>query len=214
MPTIFITGGTGYMGKRLIGLLLKKNCMVKALVRKGSENKLPEGAEAIGGDPFTPESFVQKIPPDSIFVQLLGVSHPGPKKKDLFRKIDLASVRASAIAASQANVLHFVYVSVAQTPTRIMKDYQECRAAGESAIEAAGLSATFLRPWYVVGPGHYWPVLFQPVFRLLEIIPSTAAKAKALRMVYLSQMLRTLLFVIEHPIRGIRIVEIGEIRKM
>ncbi|HMH31994.1 MAG TPA: NAD(P)H-binding protein [Puia sp.] len=214
MPTIFTTGGTGYMGKRLIGLLLERNFIVKALVRKGSEKKLPRGAEAIIGDPFAPESFVDQIPAESIFVQLLGVPHPGPKKKDLFRKIDLASVKASAIDASRANVLHFVYVSVAQTPARIMKDYQECRAAGESAIEAAGLSASFLRPWYVVGPGHYWPVFFQPIFRLLEIIPSTAAKAKALRMVYLSQMLRTLLFVIEHPVQGIRVVEIEEIRKM
>jgi len=38
---IFITGGTGYIGKRLINLLLQEGYPVKALVRKGSEKKLP-----------------------------------------------------------------------------------------------------------------------------------------------------------------------------
>jgi len=41
MQTVFITGGTGYMGKRLIKRLLERKYQVKALVRKGSEGKIP-----------------------------------------------------------------------------------------------------------------------------------------------------------------------------
>ena len=148
----------------------------------------------------------------SIFVQLLGVPHPGPKKKDLFKSIDLESAKASAIAAKHAKTRHFVYVSVAQTPTKIMQDYQECRAAGESAIADEGLSTTFIRPWYVVGPGHYWPLFLLPLFKILEILPSTSQKATALRLVYLQQMLKALLFAIENPFEGIRIIEIDQIR--
>ena len=214
MSIVFITGGTGYMGSRLIPMLLSNHHSVMALVRKGSEGKLPQGAEAIVADPFNAESFAAFVPGNSIYVQLLGVPHPGPKKKNLFRTIDLPSVKASALAAKQAGTRHFVYISVAQTPTSIMKDYQECRAEGEASIEAAGLNATFIRPWYVVGPGHYWPLLFQPLFKVLEFIPSTSAKAKALRLVYLDQMLKTLVYTIENPVSGKRIIEIDEIRKM
>lgn len=214
MPTIFISGGTGYIGTRLINILLQKNSDVLALVRKGSESKIPAGAHAVVADPFLPDSFASRIPQGSIFVQLLGVSHPGPKKKELFKTIDLVSAKASAIAAKKAGAAHFVYVSVAQTPTKIMKDYQACRAEGEAYIESTGLSATFIRPWYVVGPGHYWPLLFYPIFKILELFPATAQKARALRLVSLSQMLRTLLFAIEHPVAGTRIFEISEIRKM
>lgn len=184
------------------------------LVRKGSEKKLPKGAEAIIADPFSSESFATSIPRGCIFVQLLGVSHPGPKKKDLFRTIDLASTKASASAAALSGAAHFIYISVAQTQTRIMKDYQECRAEAESFIKATGMSATFIRPWYVVGPGHYWPLFFLPLFKVLEWIPATAQKAKALRLVSIHQMLRTLVFAIEHPAHGIRILEIAAIRKM
>jgi uncharacterized protein YbjT (DUF2867 family) len=213
MRTIFITGGTGYMGKRLITALLAESFTVKALVRRGSETGLPTGAIPVIADAFDANNFQGEIPAHSIFVQLLGVPHPGPKKKDLFKRIDLASVRASAMAAKHAGVHHFVYVSVAQTPTKIMQDYQQCRATGEGAIINAGLSATFIRPWYVIGPKHYWPLFFLPLFKILEMIPPTSQKAKALRLVYLAQMLKALLFAIKNPVEGIRIIEIEEIRK-
>jgi uncharacterized protein YbjT (DUF2867 family) len=215
MKKLFITGGTGYMGKRLIPLLQQRGYTVTALVRKGSENKLPQGCNVITANPFEAASFMRDIPKDAVFIQLLGVAHPGPKKKEQFKSIDLASVRASAVAALHAGVQHFIYVSVAQTPAKIMYDYQQCRAEGETTIRATTIPATFIRPWYVVGPGHYWPLFFQPVFKILEWIPSTSAKAKALRLVTLKQMLNALLYAVEHtPANNLEVLEISDIRKM
>jgi uncharacterized protein YbjT (DUF2867 family) len=215
MKQIFITGGTGYMGSRLIKMLLEKGYPVKALVRKGSEIKLPEGCDYVIANPFDPKSFAKEIPPGATFIQLLGVPHPGPKKKEQFKTIDLASVKASAIAAKEAGVKHFIYVSVAQTPTKIMHDYQQRREDGEACIRSTQIPATFIRPWYVVGPGHYWPLLFLPLFKILEWVPSTSQKAKALRLVTLKQMLHTLLYAVENqPEAGVNIIEIEEIRKM
>jgi len=214
MEQVFITGGTGYMGRRLIPLLLEKGYTVKALVREGSENKLPKGCSYVIGNPFSASTFLNDIPAGATFVQLLGVAHPGPSKKEQFRVIDFASVKASAEAAKQAGAQHFVYVSVAQTPTKIMHDFQQCRAKGEAAICATQIPATFIRPWYVVGPGHYWPLLFLPFFSILEWIPFTSQKAKALRLVTLKQMLYTLLYSIENkPSTRVRIIEIDGIRK-
>src|SRR4051812_12097212 len=99
MKQIFITGGTGYMGRRLIKLLLNNGYSVKALVREGSENKLPAGCNYVTGNAFDAGSFVLAIPAGATFIQLLGVSHPSPKKKALFKTVDLASAKASAHAA-------------------------------------------------------------------------------------------------------------------
>lgn len=211
---IFITGGTGYLGIRLIKLLLKKGHRVKALVRRGSEHKLPAGCLSVTADPFDASTFVHEVEKDSCFIQLLGVSHPGPSKKELFRKIDLASVHASVEAAVRAACQHFMYISVAQTPTNIMKDYQHCRLLGEQTIVAARLKTTILRPWYIIGPGHYWPLLFYPLFKLLEWLPATAQKAKALRLVFLNKMLQALVHAVENPpVQSPRIIEIEEIRR-
>ena len=189
---VFITGGTGYIGKRLINILISEGFEVTALVRPQSVLKLPAGCTPVIADPFEASSYVNSVPQGCIFIHLLGVSHPGPKKKAQFFSIDLASLKESVEAAKQANARHFVYMSVAQFPTKVMGDYQEARRQGEQAVIASGIPSTFIRPWYVVGPGHYWPLLFNPVFKLLEVIPKTSAQAKSLALVSLKQMLRTL----------------------
>ena len=73
MKQIFITGGTGYMGSRLIKMLLAKGYKVKALVRKGSENKFPEGCDCVIANPFDATNFLKEIPAGATFIQLLGV---------------------------------------------------------------------------------------------------------------------------------------------
>lgn len=212
MKTVFITGGTGYIGTRLIGLLLQRGHRVIAFVRPGSERKVPEGAEIVTGNPFDPGSLIPAIPRDGTFVQLLGVPHPSPRKREQFYQIDLPSVRASAEAAGKSGVGHFVYVSVAREPTAIMKDYQAVRAEGERLIRETGLSYTFIRPWYVLGPGHWWPLLLWPVYKILEQIPATRQKARALGLVSIRQMLNALAQAIESPEKTSGVLDVQAIR--
>src|SRR5689334_6100411 len=96
---VFITGGTGYIGRRLIPLLIARGHHVRALVRPRSEGRLPAGCDIVFGDALNRKTFVDQIQPADTFVQLVGVSHPGPGKADLFRTIDLVSARESIAAA-------------------------------------------------------------------------------------------------------------------
>jgi uncharacterized protein YbjT (DUF2867 family) len=210
---VFFTGGTGYMGARLIPLLLARGHKIRALVRKGSENKLPTGCEIVVGNALEKESFVPQVQPSDTFVQLVGVAHPSPSKGEQFRAIDLVSVRASVAAAAEAKIQHFIYVSVAQ-PAPMMKDYLAVRAEGESLLRATGMNATILRPWYVLGPGHRWPYALIPAYWICELLPPTRAGACRLGLVTLNQMLTALVRAVENPPTGTHIVEVPEIRKV
>ena len=95
-----------------------------------------------------------------------------PAKAEQFRSVDLASVRAASAAAVTAGIRHFVYVSVAH-PAPTMKAYIAARSEGEELVRASGLSATILRPWYVLGPVHRWPAILRPVYWLAEQFPGT-----------------------------------------
>lgn len=208
---VFVTGGTGYVGRPLITQLLARGHEVRALVRAGSEKKLPSGCQAIPGDALDAGSYASRISPCDTFVQLVGVSHPNPSKAPEFRSIDLASGRGAIEAAKSAGVKHFVYVSVAH-PAPMMKAYIEVRSQCEAMIRQNGLNATILRPWYVLGPGHRWPYFLIPIYKLMELFPSTREGAKRLGLVTLGQMVQALIEAIENPARGVRIVEVPQIR--
>ena len=212
MKEVFITGATGYIGKRLTKLLLQRGHKVIALVRKGSEHKVVVGAAIVAADPFDPNSFQSFIPKGAVFIQLLGVSHPSPKKAKQFKEIDLRSVKASADAAAIAEVSHFIYVSVAMAPSKIMATYQAVRKEGEEYCKNKKLNCSFIRPWYVMGPGHYWPVLLLPLYSVAELVPAWRQKARAMALVTINQILRTLITAVDANPLPLRIIEIKQIR--
>jgi uncharacterized protein YbjT (DUF2867 family) len=209
--SIFITGGTGYMGQRLISRLLQRGHEVRALVRAGSEKKLPQGCTPIPGNALENSSYARHIPPADTFVQLVGVAHPSPAKAAEFRNIDLPAGLGAIAAAKSANIRHFVYLSVAH-PAPTMHAYIAVRSECEAALEAAGLNATILRPWYVLGPGHRWPYLLLPFYKLAELLPATRDGARRLGLVTISEMTNVLLFAVENPAQGRRILTVPEIR--
>ena len=154
---VFVTGGTGYIGRVLIERLLADGRMVRALARPGSERRLPAGCQNVLGDALDGETYRQQIAPSDTFVRLVGVAHPGPGKKQQFHDIDLKSIECAVAAAEFAGIRHFIYVSVAH-PAPVMHDFIAVRMQGEELIRRAGLNATVVRPWYVLGPGHRWPL--------------------------------------------------------
>jgi uncharacterized protein YbjT (DUF2867 family) len=214
MQTVFITGGTGYIGSRLIKALLHKGGYhIKALVRSGSEPKLPKGCDIIVGNALDMKTYVNYVQPAGVFIHLVGVAHPSPAKTQQFKDIDLASVQQAALAATQASISHFIYLSVAQYPTKIMKEYQIVRATGEALLLNAGIPCSFIRPWYVLGPGHWWPLVLRPVYWVCRNIPSLKEISEKLDTVTIEQMITTLKYAVDHPPNsGSSIYEVKEIK--
>ena len=171
--SVFITGGTGYIGRGLIPELLARGHEVRALVRAGAEGRLPSGASAILGDALQHASYAAQVRPADTFVHLVGVSHPSPAKAALFR---------------------------------------------EALIRQSGLNATILRPWYVLGPGHRWPIVLLPLYWVFGRLPASRETAHRLGLVTLGQMIQALAAAIEAPPppppppQGVRIISVPEIR--
>ena len=81
-------------------------------------------------------------------------------------------------------------------------------------VEAAGMPATILRPWYVLGPGHYWPYLLVPAYAILRSLRQTRAGAERLGLVTRAAMVGALVRAVETPpAAGVRIVGVAEIRR-
>ena len=63
------------MGSRVIAELLRRGHTVRALVRRGSESKLPASCAVVVGNALEKESYAGAVRPADTFVQLVGVSH-------------------------------------------------------------------------------------------------------------------------------------------
>jgi uncharacterized protein YbjT (DUF2867 family) len=213
MKHVFVAGATGYIGRPLVEVLIARGLAVHALARPGSEGRLPPGAQRVIGDALDEASFGGAIPPGATFVHLIGTPHPSPAKAAEFRRVDLASIRAAVAAARRAAVAHFVYVSVAH-PAPVMHAYIAVREEGEALVASSGIRATILRPWYVLGPGHWWPCALLPVYAVLRRLPATRAGAERLGFVTRADMVAALVEAVESPVlERVKIVEVPEIRR-
>jgi uncharacterized protein YbjT (DUF2867 family) len=198
MARVFVTGGTGYVGRRLVRALVEMGHEVRVLTRPGSATRVPAGASAVVGNALDPSSFQHEVGAGDTLVHLVGTPHPSPAKAAEFRRVDLPSILASVTAARHAGAAHVVYVSVAQ-PAPIMHAYLAVRAEGEAALAASGLTSTVLRPWYVLGPGHWWPLMLVPLYAMARLIPATRSGAERLGLVRLDEMVNALVRAVEQP---------------
>lgn len=133
------------MGRHLVPELLQHGHEVRALVRPGSERRLPSGVTEVVGNALESASFSREVRGCDTFIHLVGVPHANPSKAAQFRTIDLNALLASTSAAAAAGIGQFVYVSVAQ-PAPVMRDYVQVRGECEAFLRETGLNATFLRP--------------------------------------------------------------------
>ena len=95
-----------------------------------------------------------------------------------------------------------------------MKAYVESRMEAEEILRQTGMNCTFVRPWYVLGPGHRWAYALLPMYWIFGLIPSSRATAQRLGLVTLRQMSSALLHAVENPANGIRIIEVPQIRNL
>jgi uncharacterized protein YbjT (DUF2867 family) len=209
---VFVTGATGYIGRALVPALLARGHTVRALVRPASAGRLAPGAVAVTGDALAAASYRGAVAPADTFVHLVGTPRPTPFKGRQFRAVDLVSIGAAVDAAAHAAVRHFIYLSVAH-PAPIMAAYIDVRKEGEALLRASGLKATIVRPWYVLGPGHYWPFALAPAYGVLERLPATREMALRLGLVTLQEMTATLVDAVEHPPQTERIIGVPEIAR-
>jgi uncharacterized protein YbjT (DUF2867 family) len=207
---IFVTGGTGYLGRPLIQSLLERGHRVRALTRAGSAARVPSGAIQIIGNALDASGWRDRVAPADTLVHLVGTPHPSPLKAAEFQSVDLTSIRAAVDAAKSSGIRHFVYVSVAH-PAPVMRAFIEVRREGEALVRASGIPATVLRPWYILGPGHRWAYALVPIYALLRLLSSTRQSAERLALIPRDKMISALVRAVESPPDGFRIIEAPEI---
>jgi nucleoside-diphosphate-sugar epimerase len=138
---VFVTGGTGYTGSRVIPLLLKHGYEVRCLYRPGSDRSAllhtqPEIEWALG-DVSNPQALSASMQGTDALVNIasLGFGHAD-----------------SIISAAQnAGIKRAIFISTTAIFTQLNAKSKTVRVAAERAIEISGLQYTILRPTMIYG---------------------------------------------------------------
>lgn len=208
---VLITGISGYLGGALARSLLARGHAVCGLVRPGRRSGFNSAARLVEGDALHSDDIRRAASSCDTIVHLVGTRRPAPWKQRQFESVDGVSLRATASAAASLGKPHVVYVSVAH-PAPAMRGYIAVRISCEALLARLNIRRTVLRPWYVLGPGHRWPVILKPLYTLAEIVPSARATALRLGLLTYFEMTEALVWAVEHPPQDARVLEVPDIR--
>ena len=144
-----VTGGTGFVGQRLLDLATERGFTVRALTRRRQRGR--KGVEWIEGsleDRGTLEHLVQGS--DAV-IHVAGVIN-APDAAG-FEAGNVSGTLTMLAAATAAGTRRFVHVSSLAAREPKLSQYGASKARSEELVESSGLDWVIVRPPAVYGPG-------------------------------------------------------------
>jgi NADH dehydrogenase len=149
---VLVTGGTGFVGERIVHALRARDHEVRALVRDLKRGKTLEswGCELVEGDVTDPESLRAAADGVECVVHLVAIIKGRPAD---FERVMTNGTRALIAAAESSGTRRFVLMSALGTSeeNRELVPYYGAKWDMEQAVEASALEHVIFRPSFVFG---------------------------------------------------------------
>jgi NADH dehydrogenase len=157
---ILVTGGTGFVGSRVVHALRAEGRDLRMLVRQGSA--AAPGIEHVTGEVGDPDSLAAAVEGCTHVVHLVAIIKGRPQE---FHTVMAEGTRSLITAAREAGVERFLLMSALGTsePTPATVPYFRAKWAMEQEIGASGLEHTIFRPSFVFGRGGALPTFVKQV---------------------------------------------------
>lgn len=165
-PLIALTGATGFVGRHLLMDLSRRGFRLRVLLRR----PVPEfatGEQVLIGDLASPINLAQAMRDVDFVIHSAGIAHAmSGRPADDYRSVNRDATRALALAARQAGVRRFLFLSsvraqcgpVSEQPVgdddtpRPTDPYGHSKLEAEDALAEIGIPFAALRPALVYGP--------------------------------------------------------------
>jgi uncharacterized protein YbjT (DUF2867 family) len=169
---ILVTGGTGFVGSRVVHALRAEDKPVRCLVRDPAraEQLGSWGCELIDGDMTDAHSLRTAVAGCDTVVHLVAIIDGKPED---YERVMVQGTRDLIAAARDAGVRRFVLMSAlgVSEETRELTSYFRAKWAMEQDLKASGLERVIFRPSFVFGrDGGVLPT-FMGLVRWMPAIP-------------------------------------------
>jgi uncharacterized protein YbjT (DUF2867 family) len=146
---VLVTGGTGFVGPKVVAALRDRGLDVRALVRRADRSPLA-GVELATGDVTDEQSLRAALEGCTHVVHLVAIIKGGPAD---FDAVMTQGTRKLIAAAKDAGVERFVLMSALGTGerTKDLVPYYSAKWNMEEDVRASGLEHVIFRPSFVFG---------------------------------------------------------------
>ncbi len=149
---IFLTGGTGFVGRNMIERLLAEGHSIRALVRNPAKVQTSEQkVEWIAGDVVEGSGLDQGIAGCDAVMHLVGIIVE--KEKNTFEQVHHMGTRNVVESAKRAGIKRFIQMSALGVRQDGVAAYQTTKWRGEEEVRWSGIPYCILRPSLIFGPG-------------------------------------------------------------
>lgn len=205
--TILLTGATGYVGGRLLGILEEAGFLVKCLVRnsEGLLNKIDQNTEIITGDVFNKESLETALRGVDIAYYLI---HSMETNEDFAEK-DRQAAHNFGQAAQIAGVKKIIYLGGLGKKATSLSSHLSSRHEVGEILRSYTVPVIEFRASIVIGSGS---LSFEIIRALTERLPIMIAPrwvSTLSQPIAIEDLLNYLKAAITLPITNNRIYEIG-----
>ncbi len=173
MQRVFVTGGTGFVGRSVIRALLANGFLVRCLVRPGSEPDLKgfESIDRVPGDVLRPDVLVASAEGCAAVIHLVGIIRERPTRGVTFERLHRQATVNMLGVAKSAGIKRYVQMSALGTRSGARSRYHQTKWQAEEAVRASGLGWTIFRPSIIFGRGDEFVSLLARITRRLPVVP-------------------------------------------
>jgi NADH dehydrogenase len=170
---IFVTGGTGFVGREVLHHLVAAGHQVRALVREGSEHQLTttEKIEVHHGDATEASSLNGALSGCEAIIHLVGIIREFPARGITFEQLHVKATQNLLAAAEQQSVKRYLHMSANGTRPNSFAAYHRSKWQAEQAVRATDLDWTIFRPSLIFGTSSEFVTMLADLIRKLPVVP-------------------------------------------
>jgi NADH dehydrogenase len=212
--TVTVIGGTGFVGRRLVGRLLDEGARVRVVARRAAPDDLRErGGERLRSiaadltEPATPRRAAEGA---WAVVNLVGTTTA--HDADEFYRLHCDAPARLARAAADEGVARLVHFSAMGAAVSAPALADRSKAAGEAAVRREFAHADIVRPALIFGDGDHFLSRFRTLVRHAPVIPLIGGGRTQFQPIFIDDFVEALMrILVSTPARRVYGLGNGEI---